>query len=218
MVMMFGFLSACEFVPGTEAYAIERAKRTVSISLIDPSAAQFREVQKRGDWVCGELNAKNRMGAFVGFKRFLVRMDTNEAQMDPEFSFTDLLGAQDSCRSATGNSYSSVASTLSACERASEQKINQLLQVKFDGDWSANCAQPRPKSVFRPVLGDPVTVEPAPVEAEPEVESEAQSAPQTLPADNINVASESSPGGPDQSELDRIFSTPPPVRPPASNN
>jgi len=41
-------------------------------SLYDPGSVTFRNVSssKDGDTVCGELNAKNRLGGYVGWKRF----------------------------------------------------------------------------------------------------------------------------------------------------
>lgn|GEM_PF-3273393 len=41
--------------------------------LTDPSSAQFRnERSKKDGWVCGEVNSKNTMGGYVGFKRYTV--------------------------------------------------------------------------------------------------------------------------------------------------
>ena len=36
----------------------------------DPSAAQFRNLKQNYEALCGEVNGKNRFGAYVGFKRF----------------------------------------------------------------------------------------------------------------------------------------------------
>ncbi|WP_462402288.1 hypothetical protein [Pseudomonas sp. Marseille-QA0332] len=52
---------------------IERAREAVSEQLTDPSSAQFRnEWSKKDGWVCGEVNSKNVMGGYVGFKRYTV--------------------------------------------------------------------------------------------------------------------------------------------------
>ena len=56
-------LSACEYMPGTEAYQQAQAERAISQMLIDPASAQFRHVQSHDGFVCGEVNGKNRMGA-----------------------------------------------------------------------------------------------------------------------------------------------------------
>jgi len=58
-----------------------RAQEQVSKDLLDPASVQFRNVRRappptRADdnpppAVCGELNAKNRLGAYTGFRRFV---------------------------------------------------------------------------------------------------------------------------------------------------
>ena len=49
----------------------DAAISVVREKMLDPDAAQFRGVEKRGEWtVCGEVNGKNRFGAYVGFKKF----------------------------------------------------------------------------------------------------------------------------------------------------
>lgn len=41
--------------------------------LIDPDSAEFRNVTLLGDTLIGEVNAKNRLGAWAGWKTFAVR-------------------------------------------------------------------------------------------------------------------------------------------------
>lgn len=58
------------------------AQEKVAYSLKDPSSAQFRSLYalSRGmgdDTVCGEVNAKNGYGGYVGFRMFYVRNDGN---------------------------------------------------------------------------------------------------------------------------------------------
>src|SRR5688500_5459616 len=88
-------LASCEFMPGTGASRVAQAKRAVAKLLIDPDSAQFRNVTTRNGYVCGELNSKNRMGAFVGFTRFLVKLDGDDPLIDPEFDYADLISAED---------------------------------------------------------------------------------------------------------------------------
>jgi hypothetical protein len=40
--------------------------------LKDPASAQFRGETRNQNILCGEVNAKNSMGGYVGFKRFFV--------------------------------------------------------------------------------------------------------------------------------------------------
>ena len=62
----FSALTACG-----DATLISEAKDAAAYDLLDPSSAMFREVKVTKDGVvCGEINAKNRMNAYVGFKPF----------------------------------------------------------------------------------------------------------------------------------------------------
>ncbi len=58
-----------------EQVLIERAKQAAAYDLKDPSSAQFRNVRvvsyNGGRLVCGEINAKNSYGAYVGFAGFM---------------------------------------------------------------------------------------------------------------------------------------------------
>ena len=56
--------------------AIANAKATVTSMLTDPSSAQFqgvRVIQRDGDriLVCGQVNARNQFGGYVGFRDFV---------------------------------------------------------------------------------------------------------------------------------------------------
>ncbi len=62
--------------------AVGEAKTLAAQDLKDPSSAQFREVHKTGGAICGEVNAKNSYGAYVGFKHFIV--DGSSVSMEPE--------------------------------------------------------------------------------------------------------------------------------------
>jgi hypothetical protein len=49
------------------------AKKVLASYLFDPFSAQYRRVRSgRGGAVCGQYNAKNRMGAYTGFKDFVI--------------------------------------------------------------------------------------------------------------------------------------------------
>lgn len=52
---------------------IDKARQAVAEKLNDPGSAQFRnERSEKGGWVCGEVNAKNAFGGYIGFKRYTV--------------------------------------------------------------------------------------------------------------------------------------------------
>lgn len=54
---------------------VRLAQETVRGTLVDPGSAQFQKVEifRGGDVVCGEVNAKNRLGGYVGRRGFVVR-------------------------------------------------------------------------------------------------------------------------------------------------
>lgn len=58
------------------------AKKLVAAGLRDPGSAQFRDLKKVGETVCGEVNGKNAYGAYAGFKHFIV--DAGAVTMEPE--------------------------------------------------------------------------------------------------------------------------------------
>ena len=58
------------------AETIVAAKRAVQGALKDPNSAQFEEVRANyteefGVVACGRVNAKNELGGYIGFKRFI---------------------------------------------------------------------------------------------------------------------------------------------------
>lgn len=63
----------------------QAAEEAIKLKLKDPESAQFRNVyvkkiptENNVHVMCGELNAKNSMGGYVGFKPFLVFVTTKE--------------------------------------------------------------------------------------------------------------------------------------------
>lgn len=48
------------------------ARETLSTILKDPASAEFRNLRRVGDFLCGEVNAKNSFGAFAGFSKFVI--------------------------------------------------------------------------------------------------------------------------------------------------
>jgi len=71
-ILPLAALAGCQFIPGTEASKLAAGEVQVREALTDPESATFRNTSYHGATkaVCGEVNAKNRMGGFVGFTRF----------------------------------------------------------------------------------------------------------------------------------------------------
>jgi hypothetical protein len=49
----------------------EGAKRALDAQLFDFPSARFQEVRANATVICGRVNAKNRMGAYAGWQRFV---------------------------------------------------------------------------------------------------------------------------------------------------
>lgn len=77
----------------SDSSKIELARKAVKEKLNDPDSAQFRNDRvteaepgvkaKGGFYVCGELNAKNRMGGYNGFTRYsaaIIKTEIVDAQ------------------------------------------------------------------------------------------------------------------------------------------
>lgn len=75
--MMIALFALALLAPSAQAdaAALAKVRRALDDQLFDYPSARFREVYftptPSGDvLVCGEVNAKNRMGAFIGWKGF----------------------------------------------------------------------------------------------------------------------------------------------------
>lgn len=62
-------IQGCDRVPGTPEY---RARSALAEYLIDPGSAKIELLSATPDAVCGTVNAKNRMGGYVGRQLFIV--------------------------------------------------------------------------------------------------------------------------------------------------
>jgi hypothetical protein len=74
------FLCGCEYVPGTRGNLFRQSKDILAEGLIGPSSPLFRNFKvgylEDGDaYVCGEVNAKNRFGAYAGHCKFMVMLN-----------------------------------------------------------------------------------------------------------------------------------------------
>lgn len=61
---------------GYRAFLIHEMRKPILAQMVDPDSAQFRDERYFGDWtgrngiLCGQVNAKNKMGGYVGFRWF----------------------------------------------------------------------------------------------------------------------------------------------------
>lgn len=67
------------------------AKYAVGKQLIDPFSAQFRDIEELQDGtVCGEFNAKNALGGYVGFRHFIYNHLPRYVVTEPTWADVDL--------------------------------------------------------------------------------------------------------------------------------
>jgi hypothetical protein len=77
ILMLFVFLtSGCANKEKATAYA---AIEQMTSTFVDPDSVQIRDLHYALDnsasdklWVCGEVNAKNKFGGYVGFQKFVI--------------------------------------------------------------------------------------------------------------------------------------------------
>ena len=73
---IFSVAAAVPFiVSATDLFGNEHAgvMKAVAAELRDPASAQFRDIQQGTTTACGEVNGKNAMGGYAGFKKFAYR-------------------------------------------------------------------------------------------------------------------------------------------------
>lgn len=74
----------------------KKVKSEVAAQLLDPSSAQFRNVHRYGGTICGEVNGKNRYGAYVGFVRFMgTKISSEIYPQDDQRLFPELPGSSE---------------------------------------------------------------------------------------------------------------------------
>lgn len=91
--MWIALLTIAIAVVGCSDNAIESAKLSVAKSLKDPQSAQFQNMTHFSEGVvCGDVNAKNAMGGYVGFKPFIFNgAQSGGVDLKPEpIDITDL--------------------------------------------------------------------------------------------------------------------------------
>lgn len=74
-------------IEATRVKMVDAATTAIRDSMKDPESARFRRVvvSPKGRAVCGEVNAKNEMGGYVGFRRFIVAADRAGVEGDETY-------------------------------------------------------------------------------------------------------------------------------------
>lgn len=88
--------------PDRRQFELSRVKAKVAENLKDPSSAQFRNVRRiplaelsgKDPWdlpghYCGEVNAKNSFGAYIGFRKFTIWAPDSKGNFQGDASIHD---------------------------------------------------------------------------------------------------------------------------------
>ena len=143
IISMLCAATACDKIPGTEAHklrtSMEGARAAAAYGLIDPSSAQFRDVTVSNDFACGEVNGKNRLGAYVGFIRFTASREDGKwtAELDPQFDDQRFKQVQQDCQTAAALHNPALAQL--SCHQAMDMAVEQSSQSGFDFKWKNFC-------------------------------------------------------------------------------
>jgi hypothetical protein len=129
-----------------EEAKIAELKEFVSSSLKDPKSSQFRNVRLNSGVLCGEMNAKNGYGAYVGFKKFF--------SVGERFAYVDGLGLvagnapasdiDDAIKSAKRERKildKSLLRISNGDKPFSKEEIDELIAIEvFNENWTKYCA------------------------------------------------------------------------------
>lgn len=97
VAVSFALLAAAAFV--YRIYMVGELRKPVLAKLNDPASAQFRNERTIG-WtpynaiLCGEVNAKNRMGGYTGFAAFFAAAKVEADIVGVDGAFAGLIEAQ----------------------------------------------------------------------------------------------------------------------------
>ena len=93
-------MAGCQYIPGTAQASEAQAREALAPVLADAASAQLRNVKMKGELICGEVNAKNVLGAYVGYRRFLRVAASADPALEPDCG-EDYDGSGMSCAAAT---------------------------------------------------------------------------------------------------------------------
>lgn len=116
--------------------------------LKDPDSAIFRNENMANGFLCGEVNAKNSMGGYVGFKKFVAYKqgyaleDASTMEFNPDQSSIDHKKKliHDITRELYTKAVSGVINGASLTEPSNSEIINTLTQREFPDIWGHYCS------------------------------------------------------------------------------
>ena len=135
-------LSACDKIPGTDQYVAAGAEKVAASKVPDPSSVQFRDVNVlHHQYVCGELNAKNILGAYVGFSRFVAEPDGQSwhVAFDTNYDASQAEDADRLCKTIRSPGFYCAAGAAIACQASARHQMNKLAHDYFAVQWHEEC-------------------------------------------------------------------------------
>lgn len=105
---------------------ITKAKTIIKEKLIDGESAQFFDMQfyKKTNYVCGKVNAKNKLGGYVGKKLIAVDLNDSSYFQDPD---------RETPSAPTAPSYTSMSSTMDYLMRSSAWQA-KVASIRENGE------------------------------------------------------------------------------------
>ena len=118
-------LSITQLLTGCGDSAEKRMKQKMESLLIDPASAEYRDVTVyTSGYVCGLVNAKNRMGGYTGSQRFMYFDDTQSLVIDPDRREFDIR-----CRDESKAEYFGVGSAVIGSPRWTAEAELQAIET-----------------------------------------------------------------------------------------
>lgn len=135
-------LPSCNYVPGTNSYKIAQTEIFIDEIVIDPESTKYRNVTissiiapNNGHTVCGEINARNKMGGYTGFTRFINNAEQKEVLFDPTIDVVE------QSRQATEQRGFCSQLDQFSCPIANKIEAEIAEQESFDVSWGKFCAR-----------------------------------------------------------------------------
>ncbi|MER0217126.1 MAG: hypothetical protein DU481_13280 [Nitrosomonas sp.] len=140
-------LTSCN-LGSSDSEELEKMKLIVKEMLIDRESAQFSELKyyKSTNYGCGNVNAKNKFGAYVGKKKFIVSLDQNLAVIDSDREMPEAPSRPYTASDATNSSILTTMNYVMESAKwaeAFERKRN--LQMTFNEIIAEKCTDTPPK-------------------------------------------------------------------------
>ncbi|ARS26919.1 hypothetical protein KC8_06405 [Sphingomonas sp. KC8] len=115
--------------------AQKAAEHVVSQDLPDPGSARFRNFHINNEGVvCGEVNGKDRKGAYSGFRKFVYYSHTGNHHLEPEDISAQFEDAMSVCRASYGTGV-----VVDACQEAEKLAPAQRILTEFRDRYTIDC-------------------------------------------------------------------------------